>query len=249
MKNEIIGKMFTNKYGTYKVVDYINANKVCITWIDSNHHTMFAQKHDVLRGAVKNPFCPIFYGVGYFGVGKHKTNGEYKTIYSVWKNMLKRCYSQEDRAEWPTYEGCTVSSFWHNYQNFAEWYLTNQYRQDGWHVDKDIIQIGNKEYSSEKCCFVPAEINALFTKANSIRGQYCIGVYKTKARPNLFNAACNDGTGKSHYLGCFQTEQEAFLAYKKFKESLIKQKAEKFKEVIDPRVYQSLINYVVKAGD
>ena len=46
------------------------------------------------------------------------------------------------------------------------------------------------------------------------------------------------------HLGCFSTPEEAFLAYKQAKEAYIKEVAEIYKDEIEPRVYEALMNYV-----
>ena len=48
----------------------------------------------------------------------------------------------------------------------------------GWELDKDILVKGNKIYSPDTCCFVPKEVNTVFTKRQSKRGDYPIGVIK-----------------------------------------------------------------------
>ena len=53
----------------------------------------------------------------------------------------------------------------------------------------------------------------------------------------------------SEFLGYFNTEIEAFNAYKKAKESFIKEQAEKFKSQIDIRAYNALMNYQVDIDD
>ena len=53
----------------------------------------------------------------------------------------------------------------------------------------------------------------------------------------------------SEHLGYFKTEIEAFNAYKQAKESFIKEQAEKWKDKIDPRAYEALINYTVEITD
>jgi len=55
--------------------------------------------------------------------------------------------------------------------------------------------------------------------------------------------------GKQKHLGCFSTAKEAFLAYKNFKESYIKQVAEQYKSQIDPRAYKALLEYEVNIDD
>ena len=55
--------------------------------------------------------------------------------------------------------------------------------------------------------------------------------------------------GKSEYLGSFNTEIEAFNAYKVAKEAFVKEVAEKWKSQIDKRAYDSLMNYTVEITD
>ena len=55
--------------------------------------------------------------------------------------------------------------------------------------------------------------------------------------------------GKSTYLGIYNTETEAFKAYKQTKENYLKELAEKWKDKIDPRAYHALINYTVEITD
>ena len=47
----------------------------------------------------------------------------------------------------------------------------------------------------------------------------------------------------------FDTEIEAFKAYKQAKESFIKEQAEKWKSQIDIRAYNALMNYEVSIND
>ena len=55
--------------------------------------------------------------------------------------------------------------------------------------------------------------------------------------------------GKREHLGLFNTEIEAFNAYKTAKESFIKEQAEKWKGKIDDRAYEALMNYQVEIDD
>ena len=49
--------------------------------------------------------------------------------------------------------------------------------------------------------------------------------------------------------GSFKTELEAFEAYKQAKESFIKEQANNWKDQIDERAYNALMNYTVEIAD
>ena len=163
--------------------------------------------------------------------------------------MFFRCYDTKNIKRYPTYQDVSVCEEWHNYQNFAKWFEENYNPEvmEGWHLDKDIIVKGNKIYSPETCCFVPSDINYLITKANSIRGDYPIGVKFNKKR-NKFYAILTK-YNKPFLVGTYTTAEEAFYAYKEAKEAHIKEVADKWKEQITDKVYKSLINYKIEITD
>lgn len=117
---------------------------------------------------------------------------------------------------------------------------------DGWQLDKDVLIKGNKAYSPDACCFVSSEINNLFIKSDSKRGEYPIGVTKVKGGKYRAQIVKNN---KVVYLGTFKTIEEAFQVYKTAKEQYIKEIADKYKNLIDKKVYQALINYKVEITD
>ena len=81
----------------------------------------------------------------------------------------------------------------------------------------------------------------------SIRGCYPIGVTKHKKMTSFSSSVSIDGTMK--YLGSFSTPEEAFAAYKEAKEQQIKVVANRWKDQIDPRVYEALMNWEVDITD
>ena len=101
--------------------------------------------------------------------------------YSIWNGVIQRCYNENIRHLTPSYQEVEMSENFQRYSYFKEW-CNKQigFDQVGWQLDKDILFKGNKVYSEDTCCFVPPEINILFTKANRIRGKYPIGVYEDK---------------------------------------------------------------------
>ena len=80
------------------------------------------------------------------------------------------------------------------------------------------------------------------------RGEHLIGVSWNK-RNKAFVAMVSRSKGKPEYLGYFTTEIEAYNAYKQAKESFIKEQANKWKDKIDPRAYEALMNYEVSIDD
>lgn len=173
-------------------------------------------------------------------------NGKVKKEYELWNNMLNRCYSENYHKKNPTYLGCTVSDSFKDYTYFHEWCQSQiGFNAPGYTLDKDLIYKGNKEYNEDNCVFIPNIVNTMLIKSNSIRGNLPIGITKNG---NNFAAMCN-ADGKLKYIGTYKTIEEAFQAYKFFKEAHIKEVAEKYKDTIDSRAYQALLNYEVHIND
>lgn len=239
----MIGKTFkTNNSGKCVVVDYINYENVTIEFVDTGYKTK-TRMDNLIRGKVKDYLYPSVYNQGILGVDF--CNDEVKTKqFMLWKNMLKRCYSEVSLKESPTYHNCKVSDNFVEYPYFKEW-CNKQIGHDkvGWQLDKDILVKGNKIYSEDTCCFVPKEINLAFVKKEKSRGDYLIGVDFHTARKQ-YRARCS-----TKHLGWFSTELEAFQAYKQAKEAYIKEVANKWKDQIDHRVYEALMNYQVGITD
>lgn len=247
-KNKYEGEIFkTNSCGTLIVTSYINYAEVHVKFIDTGYETS-AEMGQIKSGRVRDRLLPNLFGVGILEDEPTKVNGKNLKEYELWSNILLRCYSKTYHKKHPTYSDCTVSENFKHYPYFKEWcYKQVGFGTKGWDVDKDILVKGNKIYSENTCCFVPNEVNKLFTKNNSVRGDCPIGVnfHKTNQK---YETKMTTG-GKSLHLGVFNTELEAFFAYKQVKEAYIKEVAEKWKDDIDPRVYNALMNYQVEITD
>ena len=165
--------------------------------------------------------------------------------FQVWRSMLQRCYDEKYQKKEPTYIGCTVCEEWLRFSNFLRWFEDNYI--DGYHLDKDIIHKGNKVYAPENCAFVPREINSLLLRRQAKRGDTPIGVKYDKRR-GYYSANINYN-GKTHFLGYAKSANEAFELYKISKEQKIKQTANKYKDLIEERVYNALMNYQVEITD
>ena len=251
-----IGETNTSNEGyEMEIIEYINAKNIFVEFQDEHKMKVHTTYGNFKNGNVKNSYHPNVCGVGYLGEGKYKAkeNGKDTEVYKKWHDMLRRCYDPYYLDRHPTYRDCMVCEEWLNFQNFAKWYEENVYECDNeeTHLDKDILIKGNKIYSTETCVLVPKRINSLFTKCNAIRGKYPIGVNWHKAT-NKFVAQCNvldkENNRKVH-LGLYDSIEEAFLAYKQFKEGYIKQIADEYKDLIPTKLYDALYRWEVEIDD
>lgn len=199
---------------------------------------------------VKKPFKPSIAGVGYLGSvdndGKSFTSCK---SYYIWNGMIRRCYGKVKSKRDYVYDDCEVCEEWHNYQNFKRWYKENYYEVEGqkMNLDKDILVKGNKIYSPSTCVFAPREINTLFIQSDKIRGLYPVGVY-FKKDSNRFKAQYKKHNKVIH-LGYYDNPEDAFYAYKNYKEKYIKELAEMYKNVIPQELYEAMIRYEIEITD
>ncbi len=232
----------TNNSGNCVVVNYTNYDDVTVKFVETGYETK-TRMDNLKLGKVKDYLHPSIYGKGILGEGFKQSDSQ-SYSFQLWKNMLKRCYSEVSFKKSPSYEQCLTSETFNHYQQFKTW-CNNQigFGNEGWELDKDILIKGNKIYSEDTCCFVPKEINLLLVKHDKGRGNYSLGVDYHKSRKQ-FRARCSD-----KHLGWFNTEIEAFNAYKTAKEDFIKSLANKWKDQIDPKVYEALMKYEVEITD
>ena len=245
---EYEGKLFkTRNYGELIVVKYVSNTEMNVRFISTGYETT-CELGNLLKGRVRDRMAATVFGVGIVGSNCVTVNGKLERSYVLWYSMLERCYSKNANVKHSSYKGCTVSDGFLYYPYFKEWCEKQiGFDQDGWHLDKDILIKGNKVYSDNTCCFVPPEINTLLVKRNSLRGEFPIGVGFHK--PLNKYASKLSTHGKARNLGYFSSVEEAFAVYKREKEKHIKEVANKWKDQIDPRVYEALINYQVEITD
>lgn len=163
----------SNSCGFYTIME--KKNGYSVVKFDTGY-TVTVGNHAANKGRVKDPLFPQVLGIGYFGIGPYKnrlgdTRKGFNTLpeYNSWINMLQRCYydKYESRVQGcMIYEDIEVDPFWHNFQNFAEWYVPRRKLFDEHNIkrpalDKDILAVKDKPkvYGPDYCCLVPVEIN------------------------------------------------------------------------------------------
>lgn len=240
-----VGDIIHGVYGDYEIIERIPVKKVKVKFLNTGT-VVIDTIGNALKGQIKDYAKPIIFGIGFIGERSNKNTKITKNkAYIAWSNMLKRCYDKESLKNHPTYEDCEVCEEWRCFKTFEEWYNKNII--EGFFLDKDILFKGNKLYSPQTCCFVPNEINCLFTKRQNFRGKLPIGVLFTESKMR-YKSYLTKGNERL-YLGCYSTPEEAFQAYKKAKEAWIKEVANKWKDKLAPNVYEALMKYEVEITD
>jgi len=159
-----LGEVHKTKEGYFvKIVEYVNSRN-CTVEFENGIRVAGRNYFEVSDGIITNPIHKRFLGIGFIGVGKYDMvkNSKAHKRFTCWYGMLSRCYSKNVKYAQKAYSDCYVCEEWHNFQNFAKWFEDNYI--GGFDLDKDILFKGNKIYGPETCCFVPHEINRIFTK-------------------------------------------------------------------------------------
>ena len=256
MEMDRLGEEKLNNQGCpMKIIIYNNSSDITVEFQDDYKFRVNTIYANFKSGSIKNPYYPSVYGVGIIGI-KYPTHINCKNTkeYHAWTEMLRRCFDEAHRNRQPTYKQVVCCEEWLLFENYYEW-LHSQPNFDKWKsgyrwaIDKDILFKRNKIYSPNACCLVPQNINCLFLKREAERGIYPIGVRYTN---DGYLACCNNPfTNKKEELGHYSTPENAFLAYKKRKEEIIKQVAEveHNNENITRECYEAMMKYEVEIDD
>lgn len=243
-----IGEVFTSTKGQqFEIVEYVKAIKVKIRFLTEPYYEGWSNVSSIRRGNVKNPYYRGVYGIGFIGEGPYKSkNGNVSDeAYNRWKNMLARCYDGATKIKLAAYEGCTVHPHWHNFQNYAEWFYKNPFYTFGWNVDKDLLIFGNREYGPHTCVLLPPAINSALQMRGDKADGLPHGVKVNSSCSHLFEAS-SSVFDKKHYIGLYPTVEEAYAAYKSFRENHVKSLVLNYQGKIDPVVYEKLMNFKVE---
>ena len=245
-KDSYIGREGINNFGSTMVIsEYNNQKDINVYFPEYNWTAEHIYYTSFYRGKLKCPYEKRLCSIGYIGEGKYTTQ---HPAYKTWTYMIRRCYDIKSLNNRKTYEECIVCEEWHNFQNFAEWFENNYYEIDNeeMQLDKDILIKNNKMYSPDTCCFVNHTINSMFTNKKRFRNG-TLGTYKKDGK---YEVSCqNTLSKKRQYLGRFENESDAFIAYKNFKENNIKAVADFYKDKIPDLLYDALYAYTISMDD
>lgn len=161
--------------------------------------------------------------------------------YRDWFGVLQRCLYPRYKERKPTYEGCTIDEEWKYLSNFIKW-VDSQPNRD-WKncsLDKDMLTLKNKHYSSTNCVYIPKSLNSFIAEGGRA-GSLMRGVTLDNRYKNpRYAAKCQNPfvhAGLGRHIGTYNTELEAHLAWQARKHEYACQLADLQQ---DPRVAKAL---------
>lgn len=233
------GDVFSNRHGdVIEVLSYSDYHNVRVRFIGEHEWENTLEKGQILNGEFKNYYKPNIHGVGFIGRGKYDSKTGGGVVYRVWTDMLRRCYSEKSYIKNPSYIGCLVEPAWHNFQNFAEWYVNHQFYGFGHELDKDLLVEGNKIYGEKYCTLLPKSLNSMLT---SLKKKMDTPLPKgVRFDRNKYNVRLQIG-GIRKSIGRFDSLTEAGEAYNKAKGESLYELADRYKEVITEESYLAIL--------
>lgn len=109
-------------------------------------------------------------------------------------------------------------------------------------LDKDLLERGNREYGPNVCVFLPQQLNTFLVFPKDKGRELPLGVYKHN---NGYRASINNPFTKKLVKKNFSNPDKAFQFYKETKVAYAKELAELYRDLIDPRAYSALSNFIV----
>lgn len=137
--------------------------------------------------------------------------------YKRWAAMIRRCHSEKELSKHPSYRSCSIAPEWLSFSAFKAWMKEQDWQ--GKHLDKDLLVPGNRVYGPQFCVFVSPEVNRFTTEKKSYAGNLPIGVSVVPENGRYRSQCCNL-KGLRVGLGCFDTPEQAHLAWRRKKHEL-----------------------------
>lgn len=154
----------TKKYGDVEVIGLGSKyNYYTVRFLQTGNIGEY-RKDAVERGEIRDKYAITLCGVG--AIGNIKTRGKYKRYYTIWRNMIMRCYHEENKRSY--FGKVIVCDRWKTFEYFYD----DIQKIDGWDqelfdsgklvLDKNIKQRhrDTKVYSKDTCKWVDTSENS-----------------------------------------------------------------------------------------
>lgn len=181
----------------------------------------------------------LVYGVGVNDYnGSIKINGCDLKPYRVWKDMLKRCYSDSYKQKYPTYNGVHCDPNWLLFSNFLkDTENMNNAFKDGFSLDKDLFGDGFY-YSKDTCCFLPNKINITLPMVSNKRLKSDTGV-RFMDKKYCVRITID---GKEINLGRYHSKDEAIAVSNSARKKYLRNLALEYKDVLSSTEYIKMLS-------
>lgn len=156
-----------------------------------------------------------------------------------WTGIQSRCGSPSTLARSPSYEGC--KNLFNSFQEFGDWATKQIGYDEYWPIDKDLLSGESKVYSKETCLFLPVAINSFIVEYRASKDGTPCGVTHNPIS-NTYSVSCAKIDRFDRTL-CFKTLDEARRYYIRKKKLKAEDLANEYRNRIDPRAYEALMNY------
>jgi hypothetical protein len=165
-----------------------------------------------------------------------------RSAWNRWHAMILRCVDKSHKC-YKSYggKGVTVCDEWKQFINYYNWFLDNYYEVEGGvEVDKDLLS--GMLYSPETCVVIPSKLNQAFPKKKR-EEKHTSGVVNTYGKYEVKIRLTGENS-KNHYLGRYDTLEEALSIYTDFKNRVIQSNVDKYEGLIPDKVFKLLKEYV-----
>lgn len=160
-----IGSIYnSNNYGPVEVIGKSARTDYYIVRFLKTKTVKEFRSYQIKNGCIRDPFAKNVCGVAC--TGNIKTNGLYKAYYSIWHDMINRCYNINDKR-YDAYRSVSVADDWLIFENFyhdvrnIDGFEDELIQAGALVLDKDIKQrwFGKKIYSKDTCVWIDKSIN------------------------------------------------------------------------------------------
>ena len=165
-----------------------------------------------------------------------------RSAFNRWSDMWGRC-TNESNHNYKSYggKGVMVCDEWKQFINYYNWFLDNYYEVEGGvEIDKDLL--GGMLYSPETCAVIPSKLNRAFPKKKREEA-HTSGVVKRFGKYEVKIRITGEAS-KNHYVGRYDTVEEALSIYTDFKNRVIQSNVNKYEGLIPNKVFKLLKEYV-----
>ena len=178
-----------------------------------------------------------------------KTKMKVSIAKQEWRGIIDRATKDIVKNRQPTYMECSLDERWKEQENYIDWFMSQEFagRVDDngnkYHIEKDLLVFSNKIYGPDFCVHVPWDVNVFLHRNTSRFSSKFVGVAYVDSSVNKHWSATMQCKSVGLFVNSyFNTEEDAHEFYKTNKILAGKLLAEKWKNKVDDRVINVLLN-------